>query len=109
MVGPTLHKIFSLARDAIIKKYYYGILDNNCCNNCSNYWNRLVKCSESQRNSPVLLELSSSKLRLGVLQLQLQCSFVLLSIADASVKFISFNLGSPGTHSDGGILKDCGL
>ena len=100
MVGPTLHKIFSLARDAIIKKHYYGILDN---------WNRLVKCSESQRNSPVLLELSSSKVRLGVLQLQLQCSFVLLAIADASVKFISFNLGSPGTHSDGGILKDCGL
>ncbi|XP_068687857.1 putative nuclease HARBI1 [Montipora foliosa] len=35
-----------------------------------------------------------------------QFSIVLLAIADANAKFISFDLGSPGSQSDGGIFKD---
>ena len=33
-------------------------------------------------------------------------SIVLLAIADASYKFIAYDLGSPGSSSDGGIFKD---
>ena len=33
----------------------------------------------------------------------------LLAIADASVKFIAFDLGAPGSNSDGGIFKNSGL
>ncbi|XP_046844884.1 putative nuclease HARBI1 [Xenia sp. Carnegie-2017] len=36
-------------------------------------------------------------------------SIVLLAIADAKAKFISFDLGAPGNQSDGGIFKDSHL
>ena len=36
-------------------------------------------------------------------------SIVLRAIADANAKFISFDLGSPGSQPDGGIFKSCNL
>ena len=36
-------------------------------------------------------------------------SIVLLAVADANAKFIAFDLGSPGSQSDGGIFKDGSL
>ena len=38
-----------------------------------------------------------------------QISIVLPDIADANAKFISFDLGSPGSQLDSGIFKSCNL
>ena len=38
-----------------------------------------------------------------------QFSIVLLAVADATAKFVAFDLGAAGSQSDGGIFKDGGL